>query len=238
MQEDAFQFKRVREGFTLTERVYDTVKVAILDLKLKPGSPLVEDELARQLGTSKTPVRDALLALERDGLVTKIPYKGTYVSELSNADAIEIFELRSVLEGLAARLAAGALTDADMAEAEHLLQLADEARFRGELTEASLLGEQFHQIILRRANNSRLYPILLNLDEQMRRLRLLSNQFVGRLEKSALQHREILAALRGGDPAEVEAAMRAHLDSVLRDLLSEEAAARQGSNGRVQAAAE
>ena len=106
MQEDAFKFSRMRTGSTLTERVYSSVKEAILSLNLKPGSPLVEDELAGQLGTSKTPVRDALLALERDGLVTKIPYKGTYVSELTEDDAVEIFQLRSALEGLASRLAA------------------------------------------------------------------------------------------------------------------------------------
>ena len=231
MEEEIFQFSQVRGGLTLTERVYETVKDAILGLKLKPGSPLVEDELARQLGTSKTPVRDALLELERDGLVTKIPYKGTYVAELTHEDAIEIFELRSVLEGLASRLAAKALTSADMEAAEHLLQAADEARFRGELNEASLLGEQFHQIILRRARNSRLHPILLNLDEQMRRLRLISNRFAGRLEKSAHQHRAILEALRAGDPAQVEQAMRQHLQSVLDDLLAEGRAPGQDNNG-------
>jgi DNA-binding GntR family transcriptional regulator len=237
MESGAFQFSRVRGGYTLAERVYSSVKDAILSLQLKPGSPLVEDELARQLGTSKTPVRDALLALERDGLVTKIPYKGTYVAELNQADAVEIFELRSVLEGLASRLAARELTPQDIAEAERLLAEADEARLRGELTEASLLGEQFHQVILRRARNTRLHPILLNLDEQMRRLRLISNQFVGRLEKSAYQHRVILDALRAGDPAQVEKAMRAHLDSVLDDLLAERPAQASPENGHFKEAA-
>ncbi len=237
MQEDAFRFSRVRTGSTLTERVYNLVKEAILNLKLKPGSPLVEDELARQLGTSKTPVRDALLALERDGLVTKIPYKGTYVAELNHSDAIEIFQLRSVIEGLAGRLAVKWLTAADRAEAERLLRQADEARLRGDLTEASLLGEQFHKIILNRARNTRLHPILHNLDEQTRRLRLISNQFSGRLERSAGEHRVILAALAAEDPVQVEQAMRAHLESVLDDLLAFQHASAEQDNGRVQEAA-
>ncbi len=215
---DQFQLNPVRTGMTLTERVYTTIKEAILDLKLEPGSPLVEDELARQLGTSKTPVRDALFTLERDGLVTKIPYKGTYVSEVSLKDATEIFELRAVLEGLAGRLAAHSFEAADFAEAERLLDAADEARLRGDREAASQLGAQFHWLILQQAENRRLKPILAKLEEQLRRLRRLSDLRRGRLEKSSREHRLILEALRAGDPLAVEQAMRSHLQSVVLDF--------------------
>ncbi len=84
-----FMLPNIGLGLTLTERVHATIKAAILELKLKPGSPLVEDELARQLGTSKTPIRDALLVLEHDGLVTKIPkthrYRFTHKGQLLTA---------------------------------------------------------------------------------------------------------------------------------------------------------
>jgi DNA-binding GntR family transcriptional regulator len=215
---DQFQLNPVRTGMTLTERVYTTIKEAILDLKLEPGSPLVEDELARQLGTSKTPVRDALFTLERDGLVTKIPYKGTYVSEVSLKDATEIFELRAVLEGLAARLATGHFSQDDFAEADRLLAGADAARERGDRGAASHFGAQFHWLILQRADNRRLKPILAKLEEQLRRLRRLSDLRQGRLEKSAGEHRAILAALRAGDAFAVEGAMRQHLQSVVVDF--------------------
>ena len=215
---DQFQLNPVRTGMTLTERVYTTIKEAILDLKLQPGSPLVEDELARQLGTSKTPVRDALFTLERDGLVTKIPYKGTYVSEVSLRDATEIFELRAVLEGLAGRLAADAFGPAELAEAERLLQAADAARVQGNREAASQFGAQFHWLILEQAENRRLKPILAKLEEQLRRLRRLSDLRQGRLEKSAREHRAILTALSAGDPPAVEAAMRHHLQSVVADF--------------------
>jgi DNA-binding GntR family transcriptional regulator len=212
------QLSPVSVSTTLTERVYATIKEAILELRIKPGSPLVEDELARQLGTSKTPVRDALLALERDGLVTKIPYKGTYVSEVSVRDATEIFELRAVLEGLATRLAALSFSAADAAQAEQLLDAADEARARGDRDMASRYGAQFHKLILHRADNQRLPLILENLEEQLRRLRRVSDHIGGRLEKSAQEHREILAALRRGDPQAAEATMRDHLQSVVGDF--------------------
>ena len=215
---DHFQLNPVRTGMTLTERVYTTIKEAILDLKLQPGSPLVEDELARQLGTSKTPVRDALFTLERDGLVTKIPYKGTYVSEISLRDATEIFELRAVLEGLAARLATDTFGPAEFAEAERLLNTADQARARGDREAASQLGAQFHWLILQQAENRRLKPILAKLEEQLRRLRRLSDLRQGRLEKSAREHRAILDCLRARDPFATEAAMRNHLQSVVVDF--------------------
>ena len=215
---DQFQLNPVRTGMTLTERVYTTIKEAILDLKLQPGSPLVEDELARQLGTSKTPVRDALFTLERDGLVTKIPYKGTYVSEVSLRDATEIFELRAVLEGLAARLAADSFGPEEFAEADRLLDAADDARTRGDREAASQLGAQFHWLLLQQAENRRLKPILAKLEEQLRRLRRLSDLRQGRLEKSSREHRAILAALRTGDAYAVEDAMRNHLQSVVADF--------------------
>jgi len=225
MAESALPLTKIDGNYTLTERVYLTIKEAILTLQLKPASQLVEDELARQLGTSKTPVRDALLALERDGLVTKIPYKGTYVADVSPVDVEEIFELRAVLEGLAARLAVHSFSDEHIAEAEQTLNRADEARQRGELDAASQFGERFHNSILVRADNRHLSPILKNLDNQMRRLRLLSNRFEARLGKSAGEHRQVLVALRARDADGVEQAMRHHLQSVLDDMLADEARA-------------
>lgn len=213
-----FKLSPVSVGQTLTERVYGTLKEAILDLQYKPGDPLVEDDLARQLGTSKTPVRDALITLERDGLVTKIPYRGTYVSEVSVRDATEIFELRAVLEGLAARSAARVFAPRDLDAAERLLDEADEALARGDTDLCSQLGARFHTMIHDRADNRRLKPLLDKLEEQLRRLRRLSDRLQGRLEKSGLEHRRILAALRTGDPLQAETAMRAHLDSVVHDF--------------------
>ncbi|RIK34323.1 MAG: hypothetical protein DCC52_00995 [Chloroflexi bacterium] len=97
---------------SLKDHAYQRIKDAILNLQLKPGAPLVEADLAEQLGVSKTPVRDALLELRREGLVTKIPYSGTFVSEITGKDIREIIQIRAVLEGLAARLATPHLSDA------------------------------------------------------------------------------------------------------------------------------
>lgn len=208
----------VRGLQTLTQQVYSVIKEAILQLKLAPGTPLVEEELAFQLGTSKTPVRDALLELERDGLVVRIPYKGTYVSEISEQDAKEIFELHAVLEGLAGRLAAVSFTPQELDQAEAILNAYDAALAAGDYEAVTNYGKQFHQLVIRRATNRRLLTILRTLDDQLHRLRRISSQDLARLQKSAGEHRAILAALRAGDPEQVEAAFRKHHHSVLNDL--------------------
>lgn len=204
---------------TLETQVYAVVKEAVLSLKLPPGALLVEDELADQLGTSKTPVRNALVKLEQDGLVVRIPYKGTYVSDVSQQDAEEIFELRGVLEGLAARSAVPFLTDKEMAQAEAILVEADAVLAQGNLSKASMLGEDFHKLVYKHATNQRLLLFLKMLDDQLRRLRLLSNSGLDRLKKSAGEHRRILEALRLRDESAVEAAFREHHLSVLKDLV-------------------
>ncbi|MBI4757519.1 MAG: GntR family transcriptional regulator, partial [Chloroflexi bacterium] len=104
--EPTFQLARVEGPLSLKDKAYAAIKDAILSLQLKPGEPLVETELAEQLGISKTPVRDALQHLERGGFVTRVLFKGTYVTEVTLKDLKEVFQLRAVLEGLAARLAA------------------------------------------------------------------------------------------------------------------------------------
>jgi len=213
-----FRLPRVEAVRTLKDHAYAAIKDAILSMQLEPGQPLVEEELARQLGISKTPVRDALQELEREGFVTRVLFKGTYVSEITARDAEEIFQLRAVLEGLAARLATPRLTAEELAQAEELLDAADEARQQGNLALCSQLGARFHRLIIEKSTNQRLIPILDNLEDHTRRLRMLSDRIYGRLEKSSGEHRRILEALKRGDPLAAEQAVRHHLHSVLRDL--------------------
>jgi DNA-binding GntR family transcriptional regulator len=129
----------------------------------------VESELANQLGISKTPVRDALQELERDGLVVRLPFKGTYVTEVTERDLREIFQLRAVLEGLAARLATPLLTPQELDELDHNLSAAEAALARGDLALCSRLGKSVHDAIIEKANNERLIPMIRNLDESLLR---------------------------------------------------------------------
>lgn len=223
----------LKRRLTRTEwEAYAAIKEAILSLKLEPGTPLLEDELVEQLNISKTPVRSALMHLERDGLVVRAPYKGTYVSEITAKDIREIVQLKAVLEGFAGRLATGTLTPDDLDQAERILDAADKALLAGNLTESSDLGTHFHEFIFERVSNQRLKSMLEMFQDQTRRLRLMATRTTGRTEKSAAEHRRILAALRQGDPDKVEAAFREHLHSFLDDVVSDLGQSRPGGNTR------
>ncbi|MGC8874624.1 MAG: GntR family transcriptional regulator [Chloroflexia bacterium] len=214
----ADELPRVAPLPSLKDRAYETIKQAILSLQLKPGQPLVEQELARQLGISKTPVRDALQELEREGFVTRVLFKGTYVTEVTMKDLREIFQLRAVLEGLAARLATPRFTPQELDEIERNLTLSEEALAAGDRARCSRLGQTLHNAIIEKADNTRLTLIIRNLDDHVQRFRALSDQIAGRLNKSVREHRRILEALRQGDPEAAEQALRSHLFSVLDDL--------------------
>lgn len=216
------ELERVTAPVSLKDQAYLAIKGAILTLRLKPGQALVEGDLADQLGISKTPVRTALHELEREGLVHRILYKGTYVAEVNLKDVQEIFELRAVLEGLAARLAAPAFQDSEIAAAWEILRLMEEAVVAGDRDLASQRGQQFHEIILQKADNQRLQVIVHNLDDHLQRYRLLSDQIKGRLEKSLGEHKRTLEALEQRDPDLSEAMIKSHLHSVLEALAGEE----------------
>ncbi|HIQ04986.1 MAG TPA: GntR family transcriptional regulator, partial [Anaerolineae bacterium] len=207
---------------SLKERAYIALKSAILSLDLKPGQALVESDLAEQLGVSKTPVRDALQELEREGFVVRVPYKGTYVAQVNWKDIEEIFQLRAVLEGLAVRLATLRLTADDWEKGERLLARAQEALAQGDRELCSRLGRQFHKLFIRKADNQRLASIMYNLEDHLQRFRRMSDQIGGRLEKSQEEHRRVLEAVKQRNALLAEEAMRSHMHSVLRDLSEEQ----------------
>lgn len=212
------QLQRVDPSASLKDRAYESIKDAILSLRLEPGMPIVETSLAEQLGISKTPVRDALQELEREGFVTRVLFKGTFVTDVTMKDIREVFQLRAVLEGLAARLAAPRFTDDELRTIAWHMEQAQLALERGDLARCSEQGQRIHRAIRHKTDNDRLAVIISNLDDHLQRFRGLSDQISGRLDKSLVEHGRILAALRQRDPDAAEQAMRDHLYSVLYDL--------------------
>jgi DNA-binding GntR family transcriptional regulator len=219
---NAYPLERVDTLTSLKDRAYEAIKDAILCLKLEPGMPLVEKELARHLGISRTPVRDALQELEREGFVTRMSFKGTFVTEVTMRDTSEVFQLRAVLEGLAARIAAPQFTPSELEELDRHLTAAEAALAQGDLALCSEYGQRLHEAIINKAENQRLSDIIHNLDDHVRRLRVLSDRISGRLNTSVKEHRAVLDALIQQDPAAAEQAMRTHLFSVSQDLTAPE----------------
>ncbi len=222
----SYQLEKVGAPISLKDIAYDAIKDAILSVKLRPGTSLVETQLAEELGISKTPVRAALEELEREGFVTRVLFKGTCVTEVTIKDLTEVFQLRAVLEGLAARLATALFSPHELDQIEYNLTAAEAALAEGDLIRCSELGKGLHDAIIDKVNSQRIALIIRNLDDHVQRFRALSDQISGRLNKSVKEHRRVLDALRQQDQDAAEQAMRNHLHSVLQDLsLPEDATA-------------
>ncbi len=205
---------------SLSEQAYIAIKDSILSLELPPGETLGIGDLADKLGVSRTPVRDALLLLEKDGLVVMFPQKGAVVSEIRARDIEEIYELRILLESYAVRIATSLLTNTELDHIESILQEAEQTFNRGELVRTADISRTLHDVVIDKVGNSLLKKFLDDLEMHYTRVRRLIVRIPGRFEKSHRQHQEVLQALRGRDAEAAAAAMEYHLISVRDEALS------------------
>ena len=194
----------------VTEKVYGLIKDAILQNKLKPGQKLNQDELADTLEVSRTPVREALLKLEKEQLVENLPYKGAQVSGFSLREIEECHEIRAVLEGYAAKIATKNISKGEL---DKLEKSVEEMRIhRGNLKKVISLNEEFHKVICKASGNTRLHYIVEDMLEYFPRN--ISWNLPGRVERSIKEHEEIFEAVRKGEGGLAEKLMTKHLRSV------------------------
>jgi DNA-binding GntR family transcriptional regulator len=207
----------------LASQAYQHMRNAILGGELAPGAVLLENHLAEKLGMSRTPIREALQFLARDGIVESVPSRGYLVPRMSLADLRELYELRESLEGLAARCATLRVSDTDIEALERLYGQYENARD----WEASIqLGAEFHSKIISLACNTRLATILDSLKAQITMTRRTQLHAVrGRRDEAVCEHRAILDAIKRRDPDAAEQSARAHVrisyDATLRGFHSE-----------------
>ena len=177
---------------------------------LAPGDRLIETELAARLGASRTPVREALRLLETDGLVAHVPRSGAIVRRLDYAEITELYEMRAVLEGTAARLAARAASDVELAE----LTAINDA-MRAAETGAALFraNRQFHAVLLNAARNRYLVRSVEAVQKTLLILGPSTMEEAGRPAAAIAEHGRLLDALRSRDGIAAEAAMRAHIEA-------------------------
>jgi DNA-binding GntR family transcriptional regulator len=201
---------------------YEKIKEAIQTFRFLPNQALIEGELAAQLGISKTPVRDALMRLEKEGLVTRVPFKGTYVTDISNQDMADLYMISIALEGLAIQLATDSLTEEDFRQLDELIQAHEKALKTKDVLNGLRYNREFHSIIINRSANPHLVTNLAWLDAHLNRYRLLSIAQGFRSEKTIPEHAKILEALKERDARKAEEAMRSHLESAMKDLYNQD----------------
>ncbi len=204
----------------LTEWVYDELKSAILDLRLPPGEPLRETALAEELGTSKTPVREALAWLETDGLVETEVFKGAVVSSYSLRDLEEIYELRLLLEVQAARKAAESMDDDVRGRLVNISKESRQALRHGHNLRLTQLIDEFDSILFEDLDNRRIQSLIDNLRDHLIRIGHLTQAIPGRMDKSVDEHDHIIQAIVDRDVEATGEMMRRHILSVKTDQLA------------------
>lgn len=203
---------------TLANQAYRALRGAILARRYPLGARLVVRELAETLGLSPTPIKEALAALAREGLVQATPHKGYQVPAPSLEDMREVYELRETLEGLAARLAASRGGKNLGERLEAILQNQEEAAARGDLEAYGDLDLAFHRTLWEASQNERLRQSAENLHGLVRLLISTTAALPGRLPQSLSEHRLVLEKVVAKDPDAAENAMRQHVRQAWKAL--------------------
>lgn len=203
----------------LTDWAYEVIKESILTLKVNPGAQLHVDELAEQLNISRTPIREALLRLERDGLLRIVPRVGFFVTEITKRDLEELFELRELLESHAVRKAALALTDDELVRLQRLYEENAAATERGDLDGFLQTEIDLHSFLIEHAQNYWLIKMMDSVQDLVYRERMLSLRSIENVHASVEEHRRVLEALLQRDAELASRRMAEHIRAVKERLL-------------------
>jgi DNA-binding GntR family transcriptional regulator len=197
--------------------VHDEIRRRILAGELAPGARLVELSIAADLGVSRGPVRAAIRQLEAEGFVVVSPRRGASVATTTAAEALECYEIRTVLEDLSARLAATRRSDADIARMRAILREGQDCIDTGRWDDLGKLNNDFHVALAAASGNSQL--VLLMKQYSQRIAWMFSRSAETRGERAWLEHTEIVDAVERRDAGDAAARANAHIESSRRQFV-------------------
>jgi DNA-binding GntR family transcriptional regulator len=204
--------KQIDLPISIRDRAYESLKVAIVKGALKPGQRLIESQIAEILHVSRTPLREAIRRLEAEGFVERIHQGGVRVRQLTVQEAKELYSVRSVLEGLAAREAASRISQEQLQHLERIVsQMELVSGPTTDLEAIAQLGERFHSVILEASGNRKCADLLQLQRDHIDRYRHLTIAMPGRSRAAAQEHKDLLSVLRSRDPDAADEAMRRHV---------------------------
>lgn len=207
-------------NLSLGNQAYQELKNIILERQIPPGGKLNEGELAAALGISRTPVREAINRLEKEGLVEIFPQRGAFVVQFSEKDICELFLIRENLEGLAAYLAAGEMDDKNLAKLESFIQGFKEPFSEKDVKRYAREDFKFHQTIVLLSGARRLINLVSTLHDYIRIFRLTTVGLSARMKTSLEEHQRLIEAFRKKDAGEAERRMREHIRQVRDGVMS------------------
>ena len=221
-KKETFQMQlQIDQDAPLRESVYNTLRKNILIGELKPGEHLTEIRLGKMLGTSRTPIREAIRKLQLDGLMVIVPRSGARVAPISERDLREVLEVRRALDVLCAELASRRITEEEkitLKEAYHRFALAVEEGVQLEVARADV---ELHDIIAAAAGNERLLQLVGGLADQIYRYRFeyIKDEFY--YDRLLQEHKAIVNAIIDGDAERAASASRIHIDNQEKSILAQ-----------------
>jgi DNA-binding GntR family transcriptional regulator len=201
-------------NLSLGSQAYQELRRIILEGQISPGKRMNEGELAKALGISRTPIREAINRLEKEGLVEIFPQRGAFVIQFTEKDVYELFLIRENMEGLAARLAAEKMTPASLEKLEACVKGFREPFQEKDIERYSREDFKFHQTIVLFSDARRLIKLVSSLHDHIRMFRLTTRGVADRMKVSLADHRRIIEAMRRKNPEEAERNMRQHIQRV------------------------
>jgi len=215
----------------MAEQIATALRQAIAAGKLRPGARLPEVQIAREMGTSRAPLREALIQLEREGLVVRRPNRGTFVADLTEDLVREVASLRGTLEGFAASLAVKRMTREDFERLETILKEMLAVARRGDFPHMVERDYQFHEYIMRASGHRLLYETWVGMDRKIRVYLSATNLMYADMKAVVHGHLPILQALRRRDPRRAGRVMAEHMGEVLDLFLTKVLGKEHGQDG-------
>ena len=206
---------------SMVDQIYASISRAITTGELEPGARLVEQQLQKDFGVSRAPIREAIRLLEADGLVVVDAYKKKSVRNLTREDLTENIPVLACLESLAAKIAAARITPPKLCELEEINRQIGEQYKAGNYTECAELNFSFHRALLHLAGNKALRRAISSIIKSTIWL-WLANQYYSNnsiIPSSIDEHGAILEAMEKGDAALAESRVREHIENVLERFL-------------------
>lgn len=205
--------------YRLPLRAYHIIRLAIRDLILSPGKTILEREMAEVLQMSRTPVREALIRLETEGMVRIIPRRGFIVEPIEKEDLKQIYEVVETLDGLAGSLATSKVGEEEISQLETLVELQEEALEQDDLKKWATLDDQFHNLIIEFAENKRLNAVIDIYSDQLYRARLFTISQRPVPLQSIIEHKAIISCMKTKEGAAARLVMQSHRNRSRNEIL-------------------
>lgn len=203
---------------SLRGQVFDKIRSDILNGKYKRGEELVESSIGKELGISRTPVREAIRQLELEGLVQLVPNKGAFVTGISEKDVRDIYLIRARLEGLAARMAAKNITPELLDAMEETVVLSEYHAKKEHYEQVCEMDSKFHKLLYKASGSRILEHTLTDFHQYVQRVRMASIMKKRRMEKLNDEHDAILTAIREHDEEKAELVATRHISNTVENL--------------------